>query len=54
MEESLLDFQTVFPTYTSMYDDNSLRSAEKSGDALLQVVQGIAVLGEDHQLGIRC
>ena len=48
--EGLLRLHPVLTPYATMDDDDGLLAAQEGGDALLQVVQRVAVFGEDHEL----
>jgi hypothetical protein len=48
--EGFLHLEALFPADAAMDDDDCLLAAEQRGDALLQVVERVAVLGEDDQL----
>jgi len=51
--EGLLDLETRLPTDTAVDDDDGVAAAQKFGDAVCQVIEGIAVFGEDDQLLVR-
>ncbi len=48
--ERLLRLQPLLAAHAAVDDDHGLWPAEQRGDALLEVVQRVAVLGEDDQL----
>ena len=51
--ERFLRRQTFLAAHAAVDDDHRRLSAEQGRDALLQVAQRVAVLGEDHQLLMR-
>jgi hypothetical protein len=51
--EGLLHLQALFAADAAVDDDHGFLAAEQRGDALLQIVEGVAVLGEDDQLLVR-
>lgn len=53
MLEGLLDLEALSAADAAVDDDHGILAAEQGGDVALQVVQGVAVLGEDDQLLLR-
>ena len=50
--EQFLDLPTLLTFDAAVDGDNGLRVAEQSADLLLEIVQRVAVLGEDDQLAL--
>ena len=48
--EGFLNFQAFFAADTAVDDDDGFLATEQGSDALFQVIQRVAVLGEDHKL----
>jgi hypothetical protein len=51
--ERLLHLEALFAADATVDDDHGLLAAEQRGDALFEVVERVAVLGEDDQLLVR-
>jgi hypothetical protein len=51
--EGFLHLQALFAADAAVDDDHGLLAAEQRGDALFEVVERVAVLGEDDQLLVR-
>ena len=50
MFEGFLYLQALFAADAAVDDDHGLFAAEQCGNALLQIVERVAVLGEDDNL----
>src|SRR5690606_8808620 len=50
VSERLLGLEPIFAPHPAMDHDDRLLPAEEGGDPLVEVVQRVPVLGEDHQL----
>ena len=48
--ERLLRLHALFAAHAAMDHDHGLGAAQQRGDAVLQIVERVAVLGEEHQL----
>ena len=51
--ERFLYLETMFPACASVDNDHSILASKKSGDAFFQIVECIAMLGENNQLLVR-
>ena len=50
MEEGFLGLSTLLASHAAVDENNRFPATEKGRDATLQVVQSVAVLGEEDEL----
>ena len=51
--EGLLRLRALLAADAAMDDDNRVLPAQQRGDAVFQIIQGVAMLGEDNELLVR-
>ena len=51
--EGFLNLQALLAADAAVDDDDGVRAAEEAGDAVVQIIERVAVLGEDDQLLMR-
>ena len=48
--ERFLSLGPLLPPHSTVNDDDGVLTAQQRGDALFEIVHGVPVLGEDHEL----